>query len=414
MGVSKNIIIDLMNTSTIEDIEIIGEEWPLRWICPVFNDQYDFESNPLELDKDYEHSGTDESKMISIQSEIIIEKRDENLFIIEEGSLWSESHVWCKKINKSISKNIKKIVKCREKDIFICSTGVIGENIPLRPTNKAISQSLKISENKWESAAKSIMTTDTFPKAIGKKIIIDNKEVSIVGIAKGSGMISPNMATMLAFIFTDALIDKAVLQTLLNIELRNSFNSITVDSDTSTNDTVLAFATGKAMEGKNERIISRTSDPRLIQFREAFSEIMHDLAIQIVKDGEGAKKLIQIKVSGAENSSSAKKIARSIADSPLVKTAVGASDPNWGRIIMAIGKTKEKINPKKISLKIGSNTIIRDGEISRSYSEKRTKKYMKGKNILLDINLGLGKGFSQMWTCDLTEGYIKINADYRS
>ena len=319
-----------------------------------------------------------------------------------------------KKINKSISSNIKKIVKCREKDIFICSTGVIGENIPLRPTNKAISQSLKISENKWESAAKSIMTTDTFPKAIGRKILIDNKEVSIVGIAKGSGMISPNMATMLAFIFTDALIDKTVLQTLLNIELRNSFNAITVDSDTSTNDTVLAFATGKAMEDKNERIISRTSDPRLIKFREAFSEVMHDLAIQIVKDGEGAKKLIQIRVSGAENTSSAKKIARSVANSPLVKTAVGASDPNWGRIIMAIGKTKEKVNPKKINLKIGSNIIIKDGEVSRSYSEKRTKKYMKGQDILLDINLGLGNGFSQMWTCDLTEGYIKINADYRS
>ena len=319
-----------------------------------------------------------------------------------------------KKINKSISSNIKKIVKCREKDIFICSTGVIGENIPLRPTNKAISQSLKISENKWESAAKSIMTTDTFPKAIGRKILIDNKEVSIVGIAKGSGMISPNMATMLAFIFTDALIDKTVLQTLLNIELRNSFNAITVDSDTSTNDTVLAFATGKAMADKNERIISRTSDPRLINFRETFSEIMHDLALQIVKDGEGAKKLIQIRVSGAENTSSAKKIARSVANSPLVKTAVGASDPNWGRIIMAIGKTKEKVNPKKINLKIGSNIIIKDGEVSRSYSEKRTKKYMKGQDILLDINLGLGNGFSQMWTCDLTEGYIKINADYRS
>ena len=319
-----------------------------------------------------------------------------------------------KKINKSISSNIKKIIKCREKDIFICSTGVIGENIPLRPTNKAISQSLKISENKWENAAKSIMTTDTFPKAIGRKIIIDNKEVSLVGIAKGSGMISPNMATMLAFIFTDALIDKTVLQTLLNIELRNSFNAITVDGDTSTNDTVLAFATGKAMDDKNDRIISRTSDPRLIKFREAFSEIMQDLAIQIVKDGEGAKKLIQIRVSGAENTSSAKKIARSVANSPLVKTAVGASDPNWGRIIMAIGKTKEKVNPKKINLKIGSNIIIKDGEVSRSYSEKRTKKYMKGQDILLDINLGLGNGFSQMWTCDLTEGYIKINADYRS
>tara|TARA_B100001057_G_scaffold100956_1_gene97964 strand:+ start:66 stop:1307 length:1242 start_codon:yes stop_codon:yes gene_type:complete len=319
-----------------------------------------------------------------------------------------------KKINKSISSNIKKIIKCREKDIFICSTGVIGENIPLRPTNKAISQSLKVSENKWESAAKSIMTTDTFPKAIGKKITIGNKEISIIGIAKGSGMISPNMATMLAFIFTDALIDKTVLQTLLNIELRNSFNAITVDSDTSTNDTVLAFATGKAMADKNERIISRTSDPRLINFRETFSEIMHDLALQIVKDGEGAKKLIQIRVSGAENTSSAKKIARSVANSPLVKTAVGASDPNWGRIIMAIGKTKEKVNPKKISLKIGSNIIIKDGEVSRSYSETRTKKYMKGQDILLDINLGLGNGFSQMWTCDLTEGYIKINADYRS
>ena len=258
------------------------------------------------------------------------------------------------------------------------------------------------------------MTTDTFPKATGKKITIGNKEVSIVGIAKGSGMISPNMATMLAFIFTDALIDKTVLQTILNIELRNSFNAITVDSDTSTNDTVLAFATGKAMTGKNERIISRTSDSRLIKFREAFSEIMHDLAIQIVKDGEGAKKLIQIRVSGAENTSSAKKIARSVANSPLVKTAVGASDPNWGRIIMAIGKTKEKINPKKINLKIGSNIIIKDGEVSRSYSETRTKKYMRGKDILLDINLGIGNGFSQIWTCDLTEGYIKINADYRS
>ena len=319
-----------------------------------------------------------------------------------------------KKINKSISSNIKKIIKCKEKDIFICSTGVIGENIPLSPTNRAISQSLKITENNWESAAKSIMTTDTFPKAIGKKITIGNKEISIVGIAKGSGMISPNMATMLAFIFTDALIDKTVLQTLLNIELRNSFNAITVDGDTSTNDTVLAFATGKAMDDKNDRIISRTSDPRLIKFREAFSEIMQDLAIQIVKDGEGAKKLIQIKVSGAENTSSAKKIARSIADSPLVKTAVGASDPNWGRIMMAIGKAKEKINPKKISLKIGSNTIIKNGEISRSYSESRTKKYMKGEDILLDINIGLGNSFSQIWTCDLTEDYIKINADYRS
>lgn len=319
-----------------------------------------------------------------------------------------------KKINKSISSNVKKILKCNEKDIFICSTGVIGEQIPLRPTNKSITQSLRNSSSNWKDCSKAITTTDTFPKATGRKIMIDDQEVSLAGIAKGSGMISPNMATMLAFIFTDAAIDNRVLQTLLNLELRNSFNAITVDGDTSTNDTVLVFATGQAMKENAGKVISRTGDPRLIQFREAFSEIMHDLAIQIVRDGEGATKLIHIKVSGAENSSSAKKIARSVADSPLVKTAVGASDPNWGRIIMAIGKTKEIIQPKKINLKIGKNLILKNGEVSRSYSETRTKKYMNGDEILIDINLGLGKGESDIWTCDLTEGYIRINADYRS
>ena len=319
-----------------------------------------------------------------------------------------------KKINKSISSNVKKILKCNEKDIFICSTGVIGEQIPLRPTNKSITQSLRNSSSNWNDCSKAITTTDTFPKASGRKIMIDDQEVSLAGIAKGSGMISPNMATMLAFIFTDAAIDNRVLQTLLNLELRNSFNAITVDGDTSTNDTVLVFATGQAMKENAGKVISRTGDPRLIQFREAFSEIMHDLAIQIVRDGEGATKLIHIKVSGAENSSSAKKIARSVADSPLVKTAVGASDPNWGRIIMAIGKTKEIIQPKKINLKIGKNLILKNGEVSRSYSETRTKKYMNGDEILIDINLGLGKGESDIWTCDLTEGYIRINADYRS
>ena len=319
-----------------------------------------------------------------------------------------------KKINKSISSNVKKILKCNEKDIFICSTGVIGEQIPLRPTNKSITQSLRNSSSNWKDCSKAITTTDTFPKASGRKIMIDDQEVSLAGIAKGSGMISPNMATMLAFIFTDAAIDNRVLQTLLNLELRNSFNAITVDGDTSTNDTVLVFATGQAMKENGGKVISRTGDPRLIQFREAFSEIMHDLAIQIVRDGEGATKLIHIKVSGAENSSSAKKIARSVADSPLVKIAVGASDPNWGRIIMAIGKTKEIIQPKKINLKIGKNLIVKNGEVSRSYSETRTKKYMNGDEILIDINLGLGKGESDIWTCDLTEGYIRINADYRS
>jgi len=319
-----------------------------------------------------------------------------------------------KKINKSIVSNVKKIVKCSEKDIFICSTGVIGEQIPLRPTNKAIAQAFKKGDSSWKECSKSIRTTDTFPKASGRKIIIDGQAVSLTGIAKGSGMISPNMATMLAFIFTDAAIDRSVLQTLLNLELRNSFNAITIDSDTSTNDSVLVFATGKAMDSKASKVISRIGDPRLVEFRKAFSEIMHDLAIQIVRDGEGATKLIHVKVSGAENSSSAKKIARSVADSPLVKTAIGASDPNWGRIIMAMGKTKESIQSKKISLAIGKNLILKDGELSRSYSESRTKKYMQEDEILINIGLGIGKGDSDIWTCDLTEGYIRINADYRS
>ena len=227
-------------------------------------------------------------------------------------------------------------------------------------------------------------------------------------------MIAPNMATMLSFIFTDALIEPKLLQTLLNLGVRDSFNSISVDSDTSTNDTVLAFATGQGMLGKNTKPISKIGDKRLIKFRKALDDVMKDLAIQIVKDGEGATKLVQVNVRNAISISSAKKVAMSIANSPLIKTAIAGSDPNWGRIIMAIGKTKEQFSHEKLLIKIGNNIVIKDGELAKRYSERKTQKYMKNDNILIDVDLGIGAGFSSFWTCDLTEEYVRINTDYRS
>ena len=298
--------------------------------------------------------------------------------------------------------------------MFVCSTGVIGEQLPLLKTKRAIKSSYLSKKKNFENAAKAIMTTDTFPKASGKRIKIDNDEISIVGISKGSGMIAPNMATMLAFIFTDALIEPRLFQTLLNLGVRNSFNSISVDSDTSTNDTVLAFATGQAMNNKDAKSINKIGDKRLIKFREALDDVMKDLAIQIVRDGEGATKLIEINVRNASSISSAKKVAMAVGNSPLIKTAVAGSDPNWGRIVMAIGKTNEQFILAKLKIKIGNNLVVKDGELAKRYSEYKTSRYMKNNEILIDIDLGVGSGFSSFWTCDLTQEYVRINTDYRS
>ena len=316
--------------------------------------------------------------------------------------------------NRRIANYFSKLINSRQKDIYICSTGVIGEQLPVPKIKKALKKSLFGKNKDFKNAAKAIMTTDTFPKGSAKTITIDNEKISIVGIAKGSGMIAPNMATMLSFIFTDALIEPKLLQTLLNLGVRDSFNSISVDSDTSTNDTVLAFATGQGMLGKNTKPISKIGDKRLIKFRKALDDVMKDLAIQIVKDGEGATKLVQVNVRNAISISSAKKVAMSIANSPLIKTAIAGSDPNWGRIIMAIGKTKEQFSHEKLLIKIGNNIIIKDGELVKRYSERKTQKYMKNDNILIDVDLGIGTGFSSFWTCDLTEEYVRINTDYRS
>lgn len=316
--------------------------------------------------------------------------------------------------NRKIANYFSKLINARQKDVFVCSTGVIGEQLPLLKTKRAIKSSYLSKKKNFKNAAKAIMTTDTFPKASGKRIKIDNDEISIVGISKGSGMIAPNMATMLAFIFTDALIEPRLFQTLLNLGVRNSFNSISVDSDTSTNDTVLAFATGQAMNNKDAKSINKIGDKRLIKFREALDDVMKDLAIQIVRDGEGATKLIEINVRNASSISSAKKVAMAVGNSPLIKTAVAGSDPNWGRIVMAIGKTNEQFILAKLKIKIGNNLVVKDGELAKRYSEYKTSRYMKNNEILIDIDLGVGSGFSSFWTCDLTQEYVRINTDYRS
>jgi glutamate N-acetyltransferase/amino-acid N-acetyltransferase len=264
--------------------------------------------------------------------------------------------------------------------------------------------------SEWEASAEAISTTDTFSKGSYKKVKIGETEVTIAGIAKGSGMIAPDMATMLAFIFTDAKLPKNLLQNLLSKSVDRSFNSITVDSDTSTSDTVLFFATGQATHSK----ISDTSDKSLNNFCQALDAVMLDLAQQIVRDGEGATKFIEIKVTGASDGVAARKIGLSIANSPLVKTAIAGEDANWGRIVMAVGKSGEKADRDKLCISIGGIEIARFGQAIENYTELPIEKHMKGKEINIEVDVGVGAGVASVWTCDLTHGYIKINADYRT
>jgi glutamate N-acetyltransferase/amino-acid N-acetyltransferase len=259
------------------------------------------------------------------------------------------------------------------------------------------------------NSAKAIMTTDTFPKIISMKTQIDGREVVITGIAKGSGMIEPNMATMLSFIFTNAAISSSVLQELLNKHIDSTFNSITVDSDTSTSDSLIAFATNQV--GTQ---VSDSKNPKLSEFSKALHSVMESLAKQIVMDGEGAQKFVTINVEGAESGKSAKVIAKSIANSPLVKTAIAGCDPNWGRIAMAIGKTSENINLKKFSIKIGEDTIYENEAISPKFNEEAVHSYLCGQFIEISFNVEVGECSSKFLTFDLTHGYIDINVDYRS
>ena len=294
--------------------------------------------------------------------------------------------------------------------IFVASTGVIGEPFPFKKIINAVSKFDKAKKSNWLNAAKAIMTTDTFPKVSEASAMIDGKKVTIKGIAKGSGMIAPNMATMLGFIFTDANINRSVLQSILSEINEETFNTISVDGDESTNDTVMLISTN-ASKHKN---IKNKNDRKLKDFVLKLKTIMGNLSEQIVRDGEGATKLVNISVSGAKNTNSAKSIARSVAQSPLVKTAIYGEDPNWGRIVMAIGKSREPINKKKLKIKIGSEIVAKNGTQSPAYNESKLKNYMKNDQIIISIDLGIGKSTAKMMTCDYSYDYVRINASYKT
>ena len=308
-------------------------------------------------------------------------------------------------------KGVKEVVKIT--DLLFASTGVIGEDFPYLKIKNRIPElvkKLRTEQNKfvWFKAASAIMTTDTKPKVAYEECKIGNKLIKISAIAKGSGMIAPNMATMLSFIFTDADIPSVFLKNILKKIVSTTFNSITVDSDTSTNDMVGIFATGKAKNSKIYNIL----DPKLFDFEKALHRLCLNLAKQIVVDGEGAKKFITINVKGARSTNMAKNVAFSIANSPLVKTAIAGEDSNFGRIIMAIGKSGEPIQISKIQLKFGKYLITDHGKVNKDYNEKDLKEYMKWNSIEIEVNLNMGNGTYTAYTCDFTHDYISINAEY--
>ena len=308
---------------------------------------------------------------------------------------------------------------CRPSRVFAASTGVIGEPLPAETITSAmadLSDQLAdaASPDVWQAAAEAIMTTDTFPKGAARTAMVGETEIAITGIAKGSGMIAPDMATMLSFVFTDAAIGAEALQTMLSDMNLRTFNSITVDSDTSTSDTVLLFATGAAGNAS----VNTVDDPALSAFKTALEEVLRDLAHQIVKDGEGATKFVTVNVTGAEDGCAAKQIALSIANSPLVKTAIAGEDANWGRIVMAVGKAGEAADRDKMAIRVGGVEIATMGKAVDGYNEAPVVEHMRGLNIEIEVDVGIATGdragSATVWTCDLNHGYININADYRS
>src|SRR5271169_5911323 len=303
-------------------------------------------------------------------------------------------------------------VGCKTSEVFLASTGVIGEPLPAQAFDGVM---IKLEEEATASgymdAAKAIMTTDTFPKVATARARIAGTEVTINGFAKGAGMIAPDMATMLAFVFTDAPIAAPVLQTLLREGVVDTFNAVTIDGDTSTSDTVLSFATGGATAAPR---ITRSHDPRLVPFRKAFNSVLANLAEQVARDGEGARKLVEIVVEGAVSKHSARRIAMSIANSPLVKTAIAGEDANWGRVVMAVGKAGEPANRDKLAISFNGIRVASRGARDPSYDEAEVSAAMKNPKIQIKIALGLGKGRDRVLTCDLTKEYIAINGDYRS
>jgi len=314
----------------------------------------------------------------------------------------------------SVDRTVKAVAAqlgCKPTEVFVASTGVIGEPLPDERITAALRElAADLRADAWTSAAAAIMTTDTFPKLVTRTAAIDGVPVTINGIAKGSGMIQPDMATMLAFLATDAKLPAAVLQALLARGADRSFNCITVDSDTSTSDTLILAATGRA----GHRAVKTAGDRHLADFRAKLEDLLVELACLVVRDGEGAQKFIAIDVTGAASDKAARRIGLAVANSPLVKTAIAGGDANWGRIVMAVGKAGEKADRDRLRIGIGGVTIAENGQRRANYDETPVARHIKGRDIAISIDVGVGKGKARVWTCDLTHGYIDINADYRS
>ena len=305
-----------------------------------------------------------------------------------------------------------KAVGCDPKAVYVASTGVIGEPMDAGKFAHLLGDLAKSAKpDAFEAAARAIMTTDTYPKLATRTAKIGGTNVTINGFCKGAGMIAPDMATMLCFLFTDAAISAPALQALLNQHVATTFNCMTIDGDTSTSDTCLLFATGAA---PGATLVSDAADPSLSAFSEALHDLMRDLAIQVAKDGEGLSKFVTIDVGGAESWAAARRIALACANSPILKAAIAGEDPNWGRVVMAVGKSGEAADRDKLTIAFGPHTVARDGERAAEYDEKTVAAYMKNRDIDITIDVGVGSASATVWTCDLTHDYISINADYRS
>ncbi len=331
---------------------------------------------------------------------LIVNAGNSNAFTGEKG------RTACQAIISRVSNHLG----CAEREIYISSTGVIGVPLPIDKANQGLDKIFNEKPCSWPQTAAAICTTDTFPKGVRSSAMIAGTKVQIAAIIKGSGMIAPDMATMLGYIFTDAAIDASFLQQMLNKANDKSFSCITVDSDTSTSDTILAFATGKA---GNEKL-SAFDDAGADAFMAALDSVCKEMAHLVVKDGEGASKFIEINVNGAANDDSAHIIAKSIANSPLVKTAIAGEDANWGRVVMAIGKAGEPADRDLLTIAFGHHRVAQNGGAIKGFDEALVTDYLKGEKIEINVDIGLAKGISTVWTCDLTYGYIEINADYRS
>ncbi len=354
----------------------------------------------------FTQSSTRSAAVLDCQEKIKEKSQEGAAIIVNSGNANAFTGRNGREAVKAITTHVALKLSIPESRVFSSSTGVIGEPLPHERINVKLDElAEKLSPVGIEDAAHAIMTTDTFPKGSGTTVEIDGKTVSIAGIAKGSGMIAPDMATMLVYIFTDARIEQTVLQSIVSALNESTFNCITVDNDTSTSDTLLMAATGASGVDVTEDRVS---------FLEALRGVMLDLAHQVVRDGEGATKFVEVAVTGALSDEDAKIHALSVANSPLVKTAIAGEDANWGRIVMAIGKSGAAADRDTLSIAFGDILVAKEGWVNPDYDEAKAAEYMKNEELLIEIDLGLGGGTARVWTCDLTHGYININADYRS